>query len=749
MLILLVPAVEADFICTRNPAYCDGSFGGAVVNFRAAADLSGTLPTELANLNGQVLIPAIPFVSPAVTSGLNSVQVFGSRLSGTIPTEIGNLNNWLGMTALLLHDNLLSGTIPTELGRLTGGFTVPAIATAPGLVALQLENNRLSGVLPTELANCGQLAEMHFDNNRLSGTMPTQFSSFNLRLDIPGWFNTIFSSIGFVPRSGFRIFGNALSGTVPAEMAEASTTHGWPECLLTDSQCQAAVLPNCGGVEANSFQCPFPEAQSGSPCNANFDCFFPPQPPFPPPPSSPPLPPSSPPSLPPSPPPLPPPSLPPRPPPLPSAFGGQIYRDDGEFYMAPLVSVVVAIPVMLALLCWWRGRVQRKAHAERVVLMREAEQTRRAFELVAYEGKTNSQRAEELHDKFLETIVGLGGLSSLPNYAARFVGGVCDLVFGQPQDAALGITHFMRVPDSLVYNGMLQGVGAICAEFQASGTEVDKECLQYVLLHGAGTSDKQFPNGIRDRDPATGEPRADRLSATGQPMSLADFAAHPHSRAAELSEAHVLALRLYSTAAYSSLNSPLRQLGRAEPHPFPVTIKFITDGIKQLRAVEAERGVASNARPSSKATSQSGSRCSSQERGSSGPASRSSVCSGRLPPSAHNGPVDLWRGLRDRTVDAAFQELGGTEFAPMSTTTSLEVAIKYSAGASSSVLLRLRTSSFMQRGADLSYLSCFPNEQEILYPPLTFLQVQRVIRVPLPEMGVEYQVVEVVPHVGS
>ena len=58
MLILLVPAVEADFICTRNPAYCDGSFGGAVVNFRAAADLSGTLPTELANLNGQVLIPA-------------------------------------------------------------------------------------------------------------------------------------------------------------------------------------------------------------------------------------------------------------------------------------------------------------------------------------------------------------------------------------------------------------------------------------------------------------------------------------------------------------------------------------------------------------------------------------------------------------------------------------------------------------------------------------------------------------------
>ena len=109
--------------------------------------------------------------------------------------------------------------------------------------------------------------------------------------------------------------------------------------------------------------------------------------------------------------------------------------------------------------------------------------------------------------------------------------------------------------------------------------------------------------------------------------------------------------------------------------------------------------------------------------------------------------LDLWRGLRDMAVDSAFLQRGGTELAPMSTTTELGVALKYPAS-SAAVLLRLRTSSFMQRGADLSYLSAFPAEREILYPPLTFLQVARSVVVPL-ESGLEFTVVEVIPHLGS
>ena len=53
---------------------------------------------------------------------------------------------------------------------------------------------------------------------------------------------------------------------------------------------------------------------------------------------------------------------------------------------------------------------------------------------------------------------------------------------------------------------------------------------------------------------------------------------------------------------------------------------------------------------------------------------------------------------------------------------SLEVAVRYSASPNS-VLLRLQTRSFKERGAFLGYLSCFPAESEILFAPLTFLQV--------------------------
>ena len=40
----------------------------------------------------------------------------------------------------------------------------------------------------------------------------------------------------------------------------------------------------------------------------------------------------------------------------------------------------------------------------------------------------------------------------------------------------------------------------------------------------------------------------------------------------------------------------------------------------------------------------------------------------------------------------------------------------------SALILRLNTSSFMERGADISFLSAFPTEKEVLYPPLTFMR---------------------------
>ena len=58
---------------------------------------------------------------------------------------------------------------------------------------------------------------------------------------------------------------------------------------------------------------------------------------------------------------------------------------------------------------------------------------------------------------------------------------------------------------------------------------------------------------------------------------------------ARLQPPHVLALRLYTTAAFRSLNDPLRDAQRTEPHGFPATINCIAEGIRRLRAVSATR----------------------------------------------------------------------------------------------------------------------------------------------------------------
>jgi hypothetical protein len=197
----------------------------------------------------------------------------------------------------------------------------------------------------------------------------------------------------------------------------------------------------------------------------------------------------------------------------------------------------------------------------------------------------------------------------------------------------------------------------------------------------AGAKAKVFSNGTRDCH-KDGSVLPERLLSNGKGMRLADFVNAESAKAAELTEAEVAAIRLYSTAAFRSINNPLRdqeRCGRGEAHPLPVTVTLIRDGLKKLRVVELQGG------------------------------------------SAANRTVDLYRGMAGMTLDAAFLTEGGTELAPMSTTASLEVAMKYSASASA-LLLRIRTESFMVRAPDISFLSAFPEEKEFLYPPLTYLK---------------------------
>ena len=93
-----------------------------------------------------------------------------------------------------------------------------------------------------------------------------------------------------------------------------------------------------------------------------------------------------------------------------------------------------------------------------------------------------------------------------------------------------------------------------------------------------------------------------------------------------------------------------------------------------------------------------------------------------------------------------FLQRGGTELAPMSTTSNLKIAMDYSVSAKA-VLLRLRTRNFMQRGPDIAFLSAFPGEDEYLFPPLTYLQPTGVTET-LEVDDATYHVIDVKPRMS-
>ena len=120
-----------------------------------------------------------------------------------------------------------------------------------------------------------------------------------------------------------------------------------------------------------------------------------------------------------------------------------------------------------------------------------------------------------------------------------------------------------------------------------------------------------------------------------------------------------------------------------EPHPFPVMVFLLWMGVKKLRTFASKSMDAMQKR-------------------------------------------DLYRGMSNVGLNPEFLKRGGTELAPMSTTADLKIAIEYGSKGLQSVLLRVRTTGFMNFGAQLKWLSAFPFEEELLYPPITFLKPLRL-----------------------
>jgi len=310
-------------------------------------------------------------------------------------------------------------------------------------------------------------------------------------------------------------------------------------------------------------------------------------------------------------------------------------------------------------------RARKLDDARRVELLFELDQLRTRVE--------SSAERERLFSEALGAI-DTPSLGDVGEHSDRFTGHVDQLIAGHPRDAALGIARYLQVDEEHLLRQQLRGVAAVEEEVRSHGSAEDVAQLEYVLNQPA--SEEATAHGVRDQG-RNGE-------------RLIDFASHPAARSAELGLAHILGLRLYTTSVYLLINRPLRDLARdadggvlmpprmANAHPLPATVAFISDAIKKLRAASAE---------------------------SAGAYERQT----------------LYRGMRNMFADHEFVERGGTELAPMSTTTDLRVAVKYAASAES-LLFEIETASFMERGADLSFLSAFPAERELLFLPLTYLK---------------------------
>ena len=115
--------------------------------------------------------------------------------------------------------------------------------------------------------------------------------------------------------------------------------------------------------------------------------------------------------------------------------------------------------------------------------------------------------------------------------------------------------------------------------------------------------------------------------------------------------------------------------------------------------------------------------------------------SGVLPRDANGQPsaiAKVWRGVRetDMALPLAFLEAcdanqgypGGAEMAFSSTTTDIFTSYIFSGGWDLPGTILEITFDAASRGADISFLSCFPREREILLPPFSMLSTHSVVR---------------------
>jgi hypothetical protein len=169
-------------------------------------------------------------------------------------------------------------------------------------------------------------------------------------------------------------------------------------------------------------------------------------------------------------------------------------------------------------------------------------------------------------------------------------------------------------------------------------------------------------------------------------FTLERFLEEPKCKNAELILPEVLALRLYTSKAFREVNGPLRNRAnptqkntkqwKKHPVPLPATTYFISSAVTKLQGLLI----------------------------------------------AGFQAFDLWRGLANMDdLTPEYMQSGGHELACMSTSKSRLQCCHY-ARSSQPLILKFRVETHRNVGADISFVSMFPSEEEYLYPPLTHLK---------------------------
>jgi hypothetical protein len=167
--------------------------------------------------------------------------------------------------------------------------------------------------------------------------------------------------------------------------------------------------------------------------------------------------------------------------------------------------------------------------------------------------------------------------------------------------------------------------------------------FNYVLYETS--SEKQYPNGIRD------------YCRSGK--SIDDYLKMPQSKKTKMNKPEAVSLRFYSSPSFPAVTMWLRDPASTTQHPLAAIVYCICTGIRKQLALGAE----------------------DQD--------------------AAVREVIVWRGFSDLQISDNFLKYGGSEFAPMSTTTDPSVAVGYAvrkAQTDGALLMRIVTRNCLQRG---------------------------------------------------